>query len=96
MKKRIVTVSLLSLKYIGGQFSESEKRQIDLQKRKDKIVALLNNCYDKKDKENESESEQPEEESEESARTKLRRKLGATKEIDFYPKNKSKQQELSP
>jgi hypothetical protein len=83
--------SILIIIYIGGQFSESEKRQIDLQRRKDKIVALLNNCHDKN--EQETESEQPEEESEESARTKLRRKLGGSKDINFYPKKKSKQQE---
>ena len=87
--------SFIFIIYIGGQFSESEKRQIDLQKRKDKIVALLNNCHDKNEQETESEQpeEEPEEESEESARTKLRRKLGGPKDINFYPKKKSKQQE---
>jgi predicted transcriptional regulator len=56
------------------EFSESEKRQIDLQKRKDKIIALLNNCYDKEDQE--EEQSEVLEEVEDSPRTLLKKKLG--------------------
>ena len=69
--------------------SESAKRQQDLQSRKDKIIAILNNQYDNNEVESESEVQ---EESEESPRTRLRRKLGATKkDINFYPKKGMKE-----
>lgn len=62
--------------------SESAHRQVELQKRKDKIIAILNNCYDKNEYESGSEQQ---EESIGSAKRKLKQKLGVKKEIEFYP-----------
>lgn len=72
--------------------SESAHRQVELQKRKDKIISILNNCYDKN--EYESESEQPED-SIGSAKRKLKQKLGIKKEIEFYPNQKNQESEES-
>ena len=93
MKKKVTTentvswnsFSFLHLDY--SHLSESAKRQLELQSRKDKIIAILNDWYDKK--EPEAESEEPQE-IEESPRTKLRRKLGASENINFYPEKEDK------
>ena len=61
-----------------SHLSESAKRQVELQSRKDKIIAILNNQCENKDDESAQESAQ---ESDESPRTQLRNKLGATKKV---------------
>lgn len=61
-----------------SHLSESAKRQIELQSRKDKIIAILNNQYEDKNQESQNESDQ---DSEESPRTILRNKLGGDKKV---------------
>lgn len=64
-----------------SHLSESAKRQIELQSRKDQIIAILNNQHENKEEEDIHESSP---ESEDSPRTRLRKKLGADKKVSTH------------